>query len=392
MQQKLILPFFCLVFSAITNAQTAPVTDTAFKPSGKVWGLAFGDYYYKKHSDALNRGGANQYTNIEAGRNAFQFRRIYLGYNYEISKKFSSEFILAAEDNVVNASGVTTGDLLGDNRLAFYIKVANLRWKNIWKGTDLVIGQTATPVAAFGSDAAWTYRSIERTIVDIRRTPYYDFGATLQGKFDPETGNFGYYLMVANGTAASPENNRFKWFYGDVYAKLFNKKVYIDFYADYNRINWSSSYHHYRNMLKGFVSYSVPKFTVGVEAFINNGHNDVVGVKPSANDTLSAMAKGISIFARGILVNGKLNYFLRMDRYDPDTKYNHNLYSTYKGLTTTYEPNNKEEFIVAGLDFTPMKNVHFMPNVWYNRYTSEGSAPRDYDLVYRITFFYVYGR
>jgi hypothetical protein len=29
----------------------------------------------------------------------FQFRRIYLGYDYNISKKFTAELLLAAEDN-----------------------------------------------------------------------------------------------------------------------------------------------------------------------------------------------------------------------------------------------------------------------------------------------------
>ena len=80
--------------------------DSSFKPGGKLWGLAFGDYYYKAHSDPQNRGTA-QYSNIEKGRNAFQFRRFYLGYNYDITKKFAAELVLAAEDNVVNASGTS---------------------------------------------------------------------------------------------------------------------------------------------------------------------------------------------------------------------------------------------------------------------------------------------
>src|SRR3954471_19514399 len=97
--------FLCLwgwsIFTFITASPATGqgVTDSSFKPGGKLWGYAFGDFYYKKHSDPLNRGGANQYTNIEQGRNAFQFRRIYLGYNYDITQKFSAEVLLAAEDN-----------------------------------------------------------------------------------------------------------------------------------------------------------------------------------------------------------------------------------------------------------------------------------------------------
>ncbi|MDQ6812279.1 MAG: hypothetical protein M3040_00855 [Bacteroidota bacterium] len=41
-------------------------------------------------------------------------------------------------------------------------------------------------------------------------------------------------------------------------------------------------------------------------------------------------------------------------------------------------------FITAGVDFIPIKNVHFMPKVWYNHYPNKKSATtgannHDYD-------------
>jgi hypothetical protein len=389
----------CLLSLVISSvcAQKKTTPDTSFKPAGKLWGYTFGDFYYKAHSDSLNRGGANQYTGIEAGRNAFQIRRAYLGYNYEIHPKFSAELLLAAEDNMVNSGGATSGDLTANNKLTFFIKYANIRWKNIWKGTDLVVGQHATPAFPLLIEPIWGYRSIERPITDIRRTPSFDLGASLQGKFDPETGNFGYNVMVGNGTSARPENDKFKWFYGDVYAKLFDKKVVLDLYADYQRLNWTSNFHHARNMLKGFAAYTTPAFTVGVEAFVNHNKHDVIAVRGTNNDTLTDNSVGVSTFVRGVIVKDKLGYFARYDTYNPDTKYDANTYQSYKSLSANYEPNNKERFITAGLDYTPVKNVHFMPNIWYNRYVSErstasGATKHDYDLVYRITFYYVYGR
>ncbi|HEV7620367.1 MAG TPA: hypothetical protein VGO09_01465 [Flavisolibacter sp.] len=390
---KLVAVFF-LILLATDKAEAQAVPDTAFKPGGKLWGYAFGDYYYKAHSDPSNRGGANQYTGIEEGRNAFQFRRIYLGYNYDISPKFSAEMLLAAEDNVATSTGATSGDLLTDNKLTYYIKLANLRWKNIWKGTDLVIGQSATPAFPLLTESIWGYRSIERTVADIRRTPSFDLGVSLQGKFDSK-GNYGYNVMVGNGTSAKPENDKFKWFYGDVFAKFFNQKLVFDLYADYERLPGSINYHHSRNMVKGFVAYTTPAFTVGVEAFINRGQNDVVGLNTTAKDTLSANAKAVSVYVKGRITKDKLGFFARVDSYNPDSKYDNNLYTSYKGITGNYEPNNKEMFMTAGLDFTPMKNVHFMPNVWYNRYTAQqsnlsGPANRDHDLVFRLTFYYIY--
>src|SRR5262245_20838198 len=129
---------FSLSFSG--KAQYLWNSDSAFKAgrpnSGRIWGYAFGDYYYKGHGDTLNRVGSNQYTGIPQGRNEFQMRRIYLGYDYNITKQFSAELLLAAEDNITTGSGTTSGDLLSDNKFTFYIKLANIRWKNIWKGTD----------------------------------------------------------------------------------------------------------------------------------------------------------------------------------------------------------------------------------------------------------------
>jgi hypothetical protein len=392
-QIKSVLLFASLI--SISLSSIAQVNaDSSFKPSGKLWGYAFGDYYYKAHSDPLNRGGSNQYTGIEESRNAFQFRRIYLGYNYDITPKFSAEMLLAAEDNVANSSG-TSGDLLTNNKLTYYIKLANLRWKNLWKGTDLVVGQVSTPAFPLLSESIWGYRSIERTVADLRRTPSYDLGVTLQGKFDPK-GNFGYDLMVGNGTSAKPENDKFKWFYGDVFAKFLDQKLIFDVYADYERLNWTPTWHHSRNMIKGFVAYTTSTFTIGVEAFTNHGQNDVSGTKLSTvKDTLASNATAISAYIKGRITKDKLGFFARVDSYNPDRDFDNTTYASYKGFTSNYEPSNKELFITAGLDFTPVKNVHFIPNVWYNRYTTQlsnqtGSANRDYDMVYRITFYYVY--
>ena len=217
----IIATFTILLFSmGSAKAQFLLNSDSAFKAgapnSGRIWGYVFGDYYYKAHSDSLNRGGNNQYTGVPQGRNAFQFRRIYLGYDYNISNKFSAELLLAAEDNFAafnpGSATAATGDETFNNKLSFFIKLANIRWKNIWKGTDLVIGEQATPSFPLLSEKIWSYRSIERTVADIRRTPSYDLGAGLQGVFDPKTKNFGYDILVANGSSAKAASTSFKWF------------------------------------------------------------------------------------------------------------------------------------------------------------------------------------
>ncbi|HVV55158.1 MAG TPA: hypothetical protein VHC47_07535, partial [Mucilaginibacter sp.] len=158
------------------KATTAKPADDNWKPTRRIWGYTFGDFYYKAHGDPLNRGGSNQYTGINQYRNGFQFRRIYLGYDYDINKKFSAELLLAAEDNfatnsINGSTASTSGDLLTDNKFSFYIKLMNIRIHDLWKGTDLVVGQVATPAFPMLTEKVWGYRDVERTVSDIRRTP-----------------------------------------------------------------------------------------------------------------------------------------------------------------------------------------------------------------------------
>ena len=99
----LVVILFCATTSTQAQGQSSFLSDSAYRTgeanTGRLWGYVFGDYYYKSHADSLNRGGSNQYSGIPQSRNAFQFRRLYLGYDYNISKKVSSELLLAAEDN-----------------------------------------------------------------------------------------------------------------------------------------------------------------------------------------------------------------------------------------------------------------------------------------------------
>ncbi len=442
---SVLTTFFILLFvTGSLQAQFLLNSDSAFKAgapnSGRIWGYVFGDFYYKAHSDSLNRGGNNQYTGIPKGRNAFQFRRIYLGYDYNISQKFSAELLLAAEDNFPAfnppSSAVVSGDQLSNTKETFFIKYADIKWKNIWKGTDLVVGEQPTPAFPFIAERIWAYRSIERTISDIRRTPSYDFGVGLRGVFDPKTRNFGYNLLVANGTSAKPAANSFKWFYGDIYAYFLNKQLVVDLYADYQRLNWQPGWHHDRQMLKGYVAYSFPSteeafpaLTIGMEGFINNIRADTKAIPYSGTgpaDTIATKAAGLSFYVHGTIVKNKLRFFVRYDMYNPNKNIKNSQDSAFAGISSpsgyntpgyklTYSPSTyaptaatstgdisaKEGFLSLGLDFTPYRNVHFMPNIWYNHYKSQlsqvpgvaaGTSDANYDLVYRMSFYFVFGK
>ena len=242
---------------------------------------------------------------------------------------------------------------MGDGKFAPYVKLANIRWKNILPGQDIVVGLQPTPAFSNTSEPVWGYRSIERTILDIRRTSSFDLGISLQGHL-PHNDNLNYTLMVSNGSGAKPEADAFKWFWGDVNYKFFNKKLMVDFYADYARLNLIPGWHHERSTGKLFVAYTVPKFTVGAEAFVNSLVGDDIGTRKDGvtKDTLTTKAMGVSVFARGRIYKDVLGFFVRYDNYNPSRDLNNSNYSSYAPLTSQYNPNTKEAFFTAGIDYT----------------------------------------
>ena len=452
------MSIYCSLFlSLAVSAKAQTDSSTEFKPSGRLWGYAFSDFAYKGTADNIgtaaspvSRGGSNQYTGMPANANTFQFRRIYLGYNYDISPKFSAEFLLAMEDDFNGASitqgpaGTSIGDVTQGGKFAPYVKYGDIKWKNIFKNSDLKIGSQATPSFAKTdrneqtAEEVWGYRAVERTVADIRRTPSFDMGASLQGWFD-KTGNFGYMIMAGNGQSAKPGTSIDKWFYGDLYAKFFKKRLIIDLYADYQRLNnWGTwvpgptsgvesangPEYQSRNMTKLFVAWNTNKLTVGFEGFQNVELSGLKVAETNNNTfykTFSAMA--FSFYVRGRILsapNGdpRLNFFARYDNYDPSG----NLSTVVNEATTktvtvnsgvsNYDPYTKEQFVTFGIDYMPVRNVHIIPNVWLNTYTSslsatgsnDASTPLAYtkiggsevngikgtDAVYRITLYYIY--
>jgi len=444
------ISIFCsiaLLFASAANAQMADTT-SEFKPHGNLWGYSFGDFAYKGNADNLNRGGSNQYTGMAAGANTFQFRRIYLGYNFDISQKFSTEFLLAAEDDfntgsvTEGAAGTSVGDVTAGGKFAPYIKLMNLRWKEIFKNSDLVIGQQSTPAFAKTgrndqtSEEVWGYRSVERTISDIRRTPSFDNGVSLQGWFDKK-GAYGYMLMVGDGTggAKPAAATSFKTFYGDVYAKFFDKRLIVDLYADYTSLDWgvyvpgaitgvespNGPEYTSREMTKLFVAWNTKKLTVGFEGFENVFLGGLKVTNTDKNTYYRTFsATDMSFYVRGRILSApnddpRLNFFVRYDNYNPSG----NLSTVASAATTVaiatasgvsnYDPYTKEQFFTAGIDYMPFKNVHIIPNIWlntynsslsatskndaglaYTKYSSEVTGIKGTDAVWRLTFYYIF--
>jgi hypothetical protein len=447
MNMKLKTTMICSLYltacGILTIGTTSAQQDSTFKPSGKVWGYVFGDYAIKAHADSTTtqpNGSApsgsqgtgtgtarqltsqNQYSNILNNPNysAFNIRRMYLGYDYDMSPKFSATIVLAHESGA-ESNTTTEPSLTSDNKRAMYVKYANVRWKNIFPNCDLVIGQQVTPTFATMSEKVWGYRSIEKTITDMRgltSASSTDLGAGLFGTFDKNK-NYGYEFLVANGAGARFETNTYKKVYTSLYASFWDKKIVVQANYDYDRTNVDPvSFNNFsKTMIKGFIAYKTDPITVGVEVYMQtlqnySSYKDQNAATLTKVDTVNGSSMGVSAFVRGRIIKDKLNFFARYDMFNPDTKFNSSYIYTRGGYKTG--ANVIETFITAGLDWTPDKSMHIMPNIWMNQYADNrvttavadannnlsATSPTgkalpsklksDYDLVVRVTFWYIF--
>lgn len=350
---KKIISFISFLVFVLSFSQNTYTQDKG----GKLWGYAFGDYFYKVNGDST--GISTQYSVYPKSFQAFELRRIYLGYDYVFSDKFSSQFLLEGNDRILTSA-----------RLGIFIKAAFIEWK-AFDNASFVIGMIPTPTWSWSlNEKAWNYRSIEKTILDMRGLGNAsDLGVATRGKFD-KAGNYGFDFMIGNGNGQKPEINKFKKYYGTLFAKPV-KGLSLEAYGDYEPNSGDRN----KTTFRGFASYQYKKFNIGAE---------VAGqIQKNAGGTdIDAVPFGISTFIWGTLYAKKdkpvLNAFARFDLYNPDSKND----------TLGY----KENFITAGLDYMPIDNVHFMPNIWVNSYSakSQTTAEKKADVVARMTFYYIY--
>jgi hypothetical protein len=401
----LVMQLMLVPVQAFSQKENA---DTISKPVGGLWGSVILDYFYKTHADLKERGNY-QYSGLPATTNALQFRRVFLGYDFRPEKKFSVEFLLAAEENiqVTRTGGFTpgaAGDRLTGYKFSPYIKYANVRWKDIWRGTDLVLGMMSTPLIRVVSAPAWGNRAIEKTMADLNKYPTTDLGISLQGMLDPLTGKTGFDLMAGTGTNGKPGTFNSGNFYGDIWVKSLNKKLWFDLYGEYHTtVNGGNSPGSQRSgmVLKIAVAYIGTGVTIGAEGLLDFEKNGIKAVRqiPGGTDTTfqNSNAGGISLYAHGPVIRNLLGFFVRMDHFNPDTYYHPQIYTSYFGTAGgPADPNTVSDFFTCGLDCTPVKSFHIEPNIWFVRFTARqqdltGKAARDFDLVWRLTCSFSFG-
>lgn len=356
-----LMCLFCLMlFSGTLLAQNKD----EFKPNWQFDGNVFMDYFYKADGDTIYSGTAD-YARVAKDFQAFSLRRAQVNARYNFTATITGTVAFEGNDAVTSSTSDRT----------FFVKLVNVEFRELFKYSRLMAGLSPTPTYSFTSEPVWGYRSIEKTIIDMRGLgASTDFGVMLGGSFTKEK-MVNYALMVGNGRGTKIAVNKGKKFYGSLVGRFADGKLIAEAYSDYSFEPVDKS----KLTLKGFIGYTDEFFSAGIEVFNQMQYNYY-------KDTADISPFGISVFASGHLIEGKLKAFARYDYFDNDADFE-------QGRSYSIQNYFKENFIVAGIDYMPIKQVHLMPNIWINTYTDKrtsGAVDRKPDVVGRVTLAYFF--
>ena len=359
------------VIEPAVSGATTTTPETQEKLPYRFSGLMFGDYFYNTQRDDNIGSLPNVATGGAKDLNGFQFRRVYFTFDDDLSKAFTTRFRLEADQAALSSNG----------KISVFVKDAYLQWKKAFAMSDLVFGMQPTP--AFDvSEGAWGFRSLEKTIMDLRGiVPSRDLAFAVKGKLD-EAGKYNYWVMVGNGSGNSPETDKFKRAYFHfrwIPTSRVQFTAYQDIKAapDITNPNNGSTLGNDSFTTAFFAAYSQKdKYSVGGETFFTTAQNGIAtGVAPNITFD-SKKTLGISGWA-WYQFTSRVGLVGRYDHFDPNTN------SAAKG--------DARELFIGALFLKPYKNIYIMPNVETESYQKLPGGPSIKTCITpRITWYWVF--
>lgn len=366
---------FLLALSVLLFWSTLGIAQSA----SEIDGLVYADYYYNFQNNISE----------EQDRNAFAFRRIYFTFENKISKDLKVRFRIESDHDKYGTT----------NKINPFVKHAYLEWSNLIPKHKLYFGIEETN-AFKNAEHYWGYRAIEKTIMDLNKiSSSADMGVAMKGDLSK---TFHHWFTIFNGTGyGSSEGDRFKKI-GYAFWITPSKGLILEGYADYEDQNpnesqtetilssakdFTGSTGYFT--LKSFVGYKNQKFTFGAEAFWRTNKESGIKNVVIENDDIVGSTRtdvkrfGYSIFGSYITPINNVKAFARYDYYDPNTE--SNVYTKFSGGKLTGGADDETNLIIAGLDYSPQKNIHIMPNIIFKSYSQSGM---DCDLTGRMTLYY----
>jgi len=323
-------------------------------PSGKITGLAFGDYYYfADHHDAK--------FDHQQG---FWLRRAYLGYDLSFSPTMSMRVRLEMNSNGLFAGG----------NLTPFLKDAFFTWKYYGRQQARV---GIEPSLTFDSEEQfWGLRHIEKTPADLYAIDAArDFGLAFFGPIGEK--GLSYAAQFGNDSGQNSETDKFKVvrFFG-----LYEGKSGIRLEGNFNygkRPNGQD-----RTTAKGLLGFKKNAFR-GAAEYLWQERKSGTAVPDTTIGIWSAWAnwdikpKRFAVFARFDSVKG--------DRGDADVG--------LPGADTVpylaFSNAAPFKFGLAGLEFYLRGSIRISPNVEWVSYDDPATGPEiQNDTVARLTFFW----
>lgn len=363
-----------LIFAFLLTLMAIPAINAEEAPAGKLSGLVYFDYFHNVGRDTGISSISNKMLDGAKDFYGFQLRRVFFTYDYNISKKLTSRFRMEVDQKALSSDG----------KISNFIKDAYLKWKDVFDGSDIVVGLQPT-LGYETQENIWQYRSLERVIFDIRGfTDTRDLGISLKGKID-KGGMFNYGIQYGNASSVKPETDKFKrvsamlniipmekfnvLLYGELKMKAAIKDKYSTTGAMVNNDDMAFNFS---------VGYKEPdKFAFGADVIMRMSSNAADLVADKKLGTLTAF--GFSVYGNYFFMP-ELGIVARFDNYDP------NNLSDAKA--------DSRMFILGGLDWKVTPNFSIIPNVEYESYEkieAVGVFPEktfDPSMTARITFFY----
>ncbi|RMD51363.1 MAG: hypothetical protein D6830_00525 [Ignavibacteria bacterium] len=298
---------------------------------GKVSGKTYFDYTYNPDGTPTN---------------SFEIHRVYIGYSANLSDNISYKV-------TTDVGRVNNGK---DNRLAAYLKYAQLKWKTQYG--SFVFGLQGLNIFNV-QEYNWGYRFVEKSAMDLHK-----FGSSADlgiGYYNKFAGKLNVSAILTNGTGYKKSENddykklSFQVFYGDKKIKKdgnFNVgAVFTTESFDY--ISGTDTTTKSTTVIGGFAAYQIAGLRVGAEYDIltKGGSSDVTKNIISVYADYAAM-KNLHVFAR-------------FDKYDPNVDVD----------------NDGSNYVVAGLNYKAGKGFSIAPNV---RISSPETG--DSSTLYKVNF------
>jgi len=333
-----VLSTIMILFSAVFSEET--------ESKGKFSGYMFGDYYYvlKYHNPEIK------------DQRGFWFRRIYLTYDNEMDGHFATRLRLEMSNE---------GDFATSNAMTPFVKDAYLQYKI--ENHVFSFGISQTP-ALSTVENIWGYRYLEKIPLDLyRMASSRDFGVAAAGRID-NSGLFGYHVMLSNGSGNKQEIDKGKSGQVSVNWSPSGALIFETFgeYADAEGIEDAYTW-------RLFGGYVKDRFRIGIE------YADQTLQQAAAPDI---KRRFLSVFICAGIID-KISVILRGDRmFDPNP-------AGEKIAFLPFDPEAPSTFILAAVEWAPVKEVCITPNLEYVTYgkADENITPGD-DLYGRLTFFW----